>query len=120
MSFSFNYTTQEKTSKTLRNLDKKKKMPRNDIPAKIIKSHNDIFSYFIHHNFNNSLFSSIFLSELKKAGIIPIHKNKSKLDIENYRPVSILSVLCKIYERCMFDQMYSYFNQILSNQHCGF
>ena len=95
-------------------------MPRNDIPAKIIKSHNDIFSYFIHHNFNNSLFSSIFLSELKKAGIIPIHKNKSKLDIENYRPVSILSVLCKIYERCMFDQMYSYFNQILFNHYCGF
>ena len=87
---------------------------------KIIKPHNDIFSYFIHHSFNNSLFSSIFPQDLKKADIILIHKKKSKFDIENYRPVSILPVLSKIYERCMFDQMYSYFNQVLSKHQCGF
>ena len=63
MSFSFNYNTQEKTYKTLQNLDKKKTCQKNDIPMKIIKSHNDIFSYFIHHNFNSSLFSSIFPSD---------------------------------------------------------
>ena len=57
---------------------------------------------------------------MKKADIIPIHKKKSKFDIENYRPVSILPVLSKIYERCMFDQMYSYFNQILSKHQCEF
>ena len=88
MSFSFGYTTQEKTYKTLQNLDKKKTCQENDIPMKIIKLRNDIFSYFIHHNFNNSLFSSIFPSELKKADIILIHKKKSKFDIENYRPVA--------------------------------
>ena len=84
MSFSFNYATQEKTYKTLENLIRKKACQENNIPVKIIKSHNDIFSSFIHHNFNNSLFSSFFLSELKKADIIPIHKKKSKFDIENY------------------------------------
>ena len=89
MSFSFSYTTQEKTYKTLQNLDKKKTCQENGIPAKMIKSHNDIFSYFIHHNFINSLFSSIFPSELKKANITPIPKKKSKFDIENYCPVSI-------------------------------
>ena len=81
MSFSFGYTTQEKTYKALQNLDKKKTCQENDIPIKIIKSHKDIFSYFIHHNFNNSVYSSIFPSELKKADIIPIHKKKSKFDI---------------------------------------
>ena len=106
--------------KTLQNLDKKKTCHKNDIPVKIIKLHQDIFSYVIHHNFNNSLHSSIFPSELKKADIIPIHKKKSKFDIENYRPVSILPVLSKIYEWCMFDQVYSYFNQILSKHQCGF
>ena len=87
---------------------------------KIIKSHNDIVSYFIYHNFNNSLFSSIFPSELKKADIIPIHKNKSKFDIENYCPASILPFLSKIYERCIFHQMSSYFNQILSKHQRGY
>ena len=60
MSFSFNYATQEKTYKILQNLDKQKTSQENDIFVKIIKSRNDIFFYFIHHNFNNSLFSSFF------------------------------------------------------------
>ena len=55
MSFFFGYTTQEKTYKALQNLDKKKTCQENDISVKIIKSHKDIFSYFIHHNFNFSL-----------------------------------------------------------------
>ena len=77
MSFSFGYT-KEKTYKALQNLDKKT-CQENDIPVKIIKSHKDMFSYFIHHNFNNSLCSSIFPSELKKTDILPIHKKKRKL-----------------------------------------
>ena len=85
VSFSFNYTTQEKTyTRHCKTLIRKKTCQENDIPVKI-KSH-VIFFYFIHHNFNNSLFSSIFPSELKKADIILIHKKKSKFDIENYRP----------------------------------
>ena len=67
MSFSFRYATQEKPYKVLQNLEKKNKTKENDIPVKTMKSHNDIFSYFIHHKFNNSLFSLIFPSELKKA-----------------------------------------------------
>ena len=118
MLFSFSYITQEKTYKTLQNLDKKKTCQENYIPVKIIKSHNNIFSYFVQQNFNNSLFSSIFPSELKRADIIPIHQKKSKFYTENFCPVSILPVLFKIYERCMFDQMYSYFNQILSKLQC--
>ena len=59
MSFSFRYATQEKPYKVLQNLEKKNKTKENDIPVKTMKSHNDIFSYFI-HKFNNSLFSLIF------------------------------------------------------------
>ena len=65
MSFFFSYTTQEKNYKTLQTLDKKKTCQENDIPVKFIKLYNDIFSYFKHHNFNNSLFSSIIPSEMK-------------------------------------------------------
>ena len=53
MSFSFNNTFQENTYKTLQNVDKKKTYQENDIPVKIIKSDNDLFSYFKHQNFNN-------------------------------------------------------------------
>ena len=120
LSFSFSYTTKENISKALKNLDQKKACQGNDIPVKMIKFSDDIVSDFIYHNYNNSLFSTIFPSVLQKADISPIHKKKSKLDIENYRPVSILPVLSKIYERCMFNQMYAYFNNILSKHQCGF
>ena len=46
MSFSFNYTIQEKTQKTLQNFDKKKTYQENGIPVKIIKSHNYVFLLF--------------------------------------------------------------------------
>ena len=87
---------------------------------KLIKENKDLFSHFIHHNFNNSLFSSSFPPVLKRADVLPVHKKKSKTDIENYRPISILPTLSKIYERCMYDQMYNYFNDIFSKYQCGF
>ena len=46
----------------------------------------------------------IFSSELKKADVTPNHKNKSKFDIKNYRPIRIFPVLCKICERCRWTQ----------------
>ena len=39
---------------------------------------------------------------------------KDQSDMENYRPVSILPIFSKVYERCMYDQMYEYFNKIIS------
>ena len=41
-------------------------------------------------------------------------KKKDQSDMENYRPVSILPIFSKVYERCMYDQMYEYFNKIIS------
>ena len=47
-------------------------------------------------------------------------KKKDRENVENHRPVSILPVLSKVYERCMYDQMYVYLNKILSKWQCGF
>ena len=41
-------------------------------------------------------------------------------NVENYRQVSILPNLSKIYESCLYDQMYKYFNHILSKRQYGF
>ena len=87
---------------------------------KIIKDNMDIFSEFIFHNFNNSIFDATFPSELKNADGILVFKKKDQNNIENYHPVSILPNLSKIYERCLYDQKYKYFNHILSKWQCGF
>ena len=57
---------------------------------KTIKENNDIFSEFMLHNFNNSIFDATFPSELKKADVIPVFKKKDQNNVEYYRPVSIL------------------------------
>ena len=72
------------------------------------------------HNFNNSIFDATFPSESKNADVIPVFKKKDRNNVEDYRPVSILPNLSKIYERCLYDQMYKYFNHILSKWQCGF
>ena len=120
LKFSFIFETKNKILAEIHNLDDKKACQESDIPVKIIKDNIDIFSEFIFHNFNNSIFDATFPSELKNADVIPVFKKKDRNSVENYRPVSILPNLSKIYERCLYDQMYKYFNHILSKWQCGF
>ena len=114
LQFSFNFETKNKILAEIHNLDKKKACQESDIPVKIIKDNIDIFSEFILHNFNNSIFDATFPSELKKADVIPVFKKKDRNNVENYLPVSILPNLSKIYESHSYDQMHKYCNHILS------
>ena len=106
LNFSFEFFNKPKISNEINKLDDKKACQEHDIPVKWIKSNKDLFSHFIYHKFYNSLCSSNFHSNLKAADILPTHKKKDKSDIESYCPISILPTLFKIYERCMYDQMY--------------
>ena len=87
---------------------------------KIIKDNIYIFSEFILHNFINSIFDATFLSELKKTCDSSFFFFFKRKNVENYRPVSIPPNLSKIYERCLYGQMYKYFSHILSRWQCGF
>ena len=55
------------------------------------------------------------------ADITPVHKKDSKSEKNNYRPVSILSNISKVYERIMFKQMSEFFeSSFFSKYQCGF
>ena len=116
--FSFKFETQEKFSKLIPNLSCNKAMQQY-ISIKTLKENSEIFSY-IYHNFNNSLFSKVFPSSLKKADITPIYKKDEKCLKDNYRPVSILPSVSKIYERCIHGQINDYFQPLFSKLQCGF
>ena len=66
------------------------------------------------------MFSSSFPSSLKAVDILLTHQKKDKPDTENFCPINILPTLSKVYERCMYDQTYKYFDQILSKYQCRF
>ena len=69
---------------------------------------------------NNSINCANFPDKLKLADITPVFKKGDRLSKENYRPVSILTAISKIYERILCYQMNTYFDNILSNSQCGF
>ena len=71
VSFSFKFIDRKKIFNELRKLRRKKACQGSDIPVKIVKQ-NNIITDFIYSNFNNSLFSSYFPSNLKNGDIAPV------------------------------------------------
>ena len=118
--FGFDFTSYEETVKEVNNLKIRKVSQKTDIPIRNIKENIDIVSFFLYHNFNNSLSCSTFPTAMKYAEVTPIHKKDDKTDKENYRPISILPNLSKVYERLMYNQIYPYFQTIFSKFQCGF
>ena len=72
--------------------------------------------------FNNCLRSGIFPDELKTARVIPLYKSGDKSDITNYRPISLLPVLSKIFEKLIHSRMTKFFdeNNVIYNKQFGF
>ena len=118
--FSFDFTWYEETVKEVNTLKIRKVSQKTDISVRIIEENIDITSYFLYHTFNNSLSCSTFPTAMKYAEVTPIHKKDDKTDKENYRPISILPDLSKVYERLMYNQIYPNSQTIFSKFQCGF
>ena len=74
------------------------------------------------HSVNLSLSQGIFLQELKTAKVIPLYKSGDKKFMNNFRPVSVLPVFSKIYERLMYNRLIAFINKhnILYKYQFGF
>ena len=73
--------------------------------------------------FQYSLDCGIFPGKWKKANVVPVYKNKGdKSVVKNYRPVSLLPILGKIFEKYIFDTIYTYFedNNLFTSSQSGF
>ena len=83
-----------------------------------ITKFNDVFSTII----NSSFESGIFPSQLKVAKVVPIHKAGSRLEVENYRPISLLSAFSKIFEKLMHKRLMAFLlnNKSLAEEQYGF
>ena len=101
-------------------LDKSKPTTHNNIPTRLIVENKDIISPFITGMYNNSNRDSNFPNSLKLADVTPAHKKDDRTKKDNYRPVSILPPISKIFEKTIFDQISSYIEKYLSPFLCGF
>ena len=113
--FSFKLFAKEMIAKEISNLKSGKVVHSNDISTKIIKDFKDLFATFIYNNYDKSLLDGTFPEDLKTAEVVPVYKKKKRTDKNNYRPVSILSNISKIYERSFYNQMYAILTAFFQN-----
>ena len=60
--------------------------------------------------FKQALTTGVFPSEWKKGNIVPCYKKGDKQNVKNYRPVSLLPICGKIFERLKVHEMFSFFS----------
>ena len=118
--FKFKNSTKEEVKKIINGLNPNKSEPENDLPAKLIKLFPNIFADCFSKAINDSFSTGIFPNISKLAVVTPVYKKNSKTEKSNYRPVSILPVISKIYERVYHNQISEYFDQYFDEQQCGF
>ena len=122
--FSFNFIPHDDIVKELNKLKSKKASQKTNIPIKTVKENVDIIShvlFFLYHSFNNSFLCSTFPTGMKYEDSAPIHKKDDKTDKKkNYRPISTLPNLRKIYERLIHNQIFPYFDSMFSKFQCAF
>ena len=90
-----------------------------EIPIRVIKMSSPVIAPILELLFNKCLTNGSFPRSLKIGKIVPIHKKGPKNECCNYRPTTLLSPLSKIFEKCIYKQMYTYlekYNLLTPNQ----
>lgn len=112
--------SEEQILKLLRKLDTKKGAGSDRIHPFFIMKCSDTLFKPITIIFNRSIKEGVFPCVWKEAHIVPLHKKGSKMNVENYRPISILNVLSKCFERIIYDTIYPVIRHGIPEQQHGF
>ena len=86
----------------------------------MLKENADIFAEYICRFSNESIKIFTFPSILKNANITPVFKKGYRSPKENYRPVTILPVISKSFEKLLCKQITIFIDILLSKHQCGF
>ena len=94
----------------------------NDISPKLLKALCDSFCHILTYLFNSCMLSGTFPDELKIARVIPFFKSGNGNLMSNYRPISILPTLSKIFEKLINVRVYRFLddNRVLYSYQFGF
>ena len=93
-----------------------------NIPNKILKDSYQIIAPFLSDIFNCSISTNTFPDDLKIGKVSPAHKSGDRDDLNNYRPISVLPTIAKVFERLLYNQIYTYLteNKLLGQHQFGF
>ena len=118
--FSFHNVKDDEVQKIIMNLDGSKATPVGDIPTDMLKQAIDIHLLIKTQIIIMSIDNNCYPEDLKLAEVSPVFKKKDDLNKENYRPISVLSHVSKVFERVMYQQIEDFMKDKLSNLLIGF
>ena len=93
-----------------------------EISTKVVKEIAPLIENPLLHIFNLCLTTGIFPDEMKIARVIPIHKSGDRLDLHNYRPISLLPAFSKLLEKAINMRITDFFESygLFYDQQHGF
>ena len=108
--------------KKIKSLNTKKSALSSCIPVSILINSIDTYLPILTDIINDSIKNGVFPDELKLAEVIPLFKKADPFDKSNYRPVSLLSHMSKVFERIIYNQINvnQYIEPFLPNLLTGF
>ena len=112
--FEFENVDDDQIFKKIISLDPGKACMKDDIPAKLYLGTNDIICGPLSGTFNESKNSNTYPKPLKTADVTPIPKDQNKDMKSKYRPVSLIPLLSKVFEKVMFEQISDFAESFLS------
>ena len=91
--------------KIIQNLDSEKAHGHDRISIQMLKLWGPLMCKSIEIIFKSCLESGIFSLEMTKADVVPVHKTNDKQSLANYRPISLLLICGKIFERLLYNKL---------------
>lgn len=112
--FDFTYVNESEINYILKTLDTDKAVGVDMIPPRVLKDAANILTKPLTNLINESLKENTFPSNAKVAYVLPFYKKDERSDKKNYRPISVLSSLSKVFELILKNQISSHLDKILS------
>ena len=114
--------TEDDILNVIRKLDPSNAHGHDQISIRMVQTCDKAIFKPLHLIFSSCIESGIFPPECKKANVVLIHKRDDKENVKNYRPVSLLPILGKIFECLIYNEMYSFFieKDLISSNQSGF
>lgn len=118
--FTFSPITEEQIMASIKRLKPKKATGNDNIPSYIYKGCSDVLCDPLMTLFNLCLKTGTFPEALKCAAVTPVFKSGDVSLVDNYRPISVLNSLAKIFENILYQDIMGFFVNDFSPQQHGF
>ena len=121
-SFDFQLIDESNFDKVIQSLHTKTSSGHDGISVKLLKYLAPGLRQPLTFIINQSLLTGIFPEKLKLAKVLPLFKKNDCMIMDNYRPISLLPAISKVFEKVVYNQLYTYFtsNNLLYKGQYGF